>query len=118
MENETIVTLAASQDSNASQAQVWYNQGNALRDSKCYEQALLAYKQALIVDPTAAIVWYSQGNLFYFLKRYQEALVAYEQAVVIDPQYIDAWVNKARVSRALIHACQVEVDERRSQALD
>src|SRR6185312_6417458 len=46
-----------------------------------FEEALVAYDQALRLDPQDAIVWRAKGYALYDLERLEEALAAFEQAL-------------------------------------
>jgi tetratricopeptide (TPR) repeat protein len=42
-----------------------------------YEEGLIAYEQAIRLDPTFGLAWRMKGYTFRALKRYEEALAAY-----------------------------------------
>ncbi len=75
-------------------AQEWMKEGNALRDLKRYEEAIVAYEQAIRLDPNYALAYYNKGNALGDLKRYEEALAAYEQAIRLDPNNAVAYIAK------------------------
>ena len=60
----------------------WLDEGISLRSLKRYNEALLAFEQALALDPTYGEAYQEKGTTLYDLERYEEALEAYEQALV------------------------------------
>lgn len=79
------------------QAKVYRKQGDKLRRQKKYEHALIAYEQALHIDPTHAVAAYNKGLVLYDLKRYEEALEAYDQALRVDPSNAEIHTSKSKV---------------------
>ena len=63
-------------------------------------EALVAYKQAIQLDPQYVFAYYFKGNALNKLQRYEEALAAYDEAIRLD-QYVDAYVGRGNVLRAL-----------------
>jgi tetratricopeptide (TPR) repeat protein len=72
----------------------WLNEGIALYDLKRYDEALVAYEQAIRLDPNFAIAYYGKGVALRNLKRYDEAIAAYEQAIRLDPNFAIAYYSK------------------------
>jgi serine/threonine protein kinase len=72
----------------------WLDEGDAHYDAKRYEEALVAYEQALHLGPNNVVTYNHKGNILRDLKRYEEALAAYEQALCLDPNYANAYTNK------------------------
>ena len=58
--------------------------GDVLVESKHYAEALVAYDQALILDPTDAHAWCKKGNVLLRLERYEAALSAFDRAASLD----------------------------------
>jgi tetratricopeptide (TPR) repeat protein len=75
-------------------AETWTNRGSSLLIMKRYDEAVAAYEQALMLDPTFIHAWNNKGTLFYNLKRYDEALAAYEQALDLDPTDVYTWTKQ------------------------
>src|SRR5262249_55175788 len=61
---------------------------------KRYEGALLAYEQAIRLDPGKAYGYNGNGNALQGLERYQEALLAYERAIHLNPHWVKAYNGK------------------------
>ncbi|HEY6409108.1 MAG TPA: tetratricopeptide repeat protein [Ktedonobacteraceae bacterium] len=72
----------------------WLDEGNALINLKRDEEAIVAYEQAIRLDPNFAFAYIGKGTALYDLKRDEEALASYEQAIRLDPNYADAYYNK------------------------
>lgn len=72
--------------------------GNAL---KRYEEAIVAYDQAIKLNPNSATAYYNKGNVLSWLRRYQEALVTYEQAIRLDPTSSLAYIGKGNALNEL-----------------
>jgi tetratricopeptide (TPR) repeat protein len=72
----------------------WSKEGDDFLALKRYEEALVAYEQAIHLDPSYAAAYYGKGKTLLALKRYEEALVAYEQAAHLDPSYDPTYDGK------------------------
>ena len=56
------------------------------------DEAEVAYRKAIEIDPAAAAPWNNLGNLLHLhLARYDEAEAAYRKAIGIDPKYAAPW---------------------------
>ncbi len=66
-------------------ATAYYNLGVSLNDLKRYEEAEVAYRKAIELNPSDAIAYSNLGNLLGDLKRYEEAEVAYRKAIELNP---------------------------------
>jgi len=51
--------------------QDWYQQGNALRDGRRYEDALYSYDRALEYNPHDYWAWYWRGDVLDALGRFE-----------------------------------------------
>jgi len=73
----------------------WLARGNYLRDYiDDDEEALVAYDEALRLNPSVRGSWYGKTHVLNELERYHEALRACDEALRIDPRYFWAWFNK------------------------
>jgi serine/threonine protein kinase len=75
----------------------WLAEGNASYDAQQFEEALRAYKQASLLDPTYAAAYVGKGLALRNLQRFEEALLAYERAIQLDPDDPVAYNNKSKV---------------------
>ncbi|PWB51934.1 MAG: hypothetical protein C3F06_09750, partial [Candidatus Methanoperedenaceae archaeon] len=78
----------------AKTADEWYNEGVYLGQSGKFNEAIIAYDEALKINPQYADAWYNKGIALCKLKKYEEAIKAYDEALKINPQYADPWNNK------------------------
>lgn len=75
----------------------WLAIGNTYYDEGTFEEALLAYERAIIIDPNFATAYVGKGVALRNLKRYDEALQAYDRAMQLDPGDAAAYNNKSLV---------------------
>ncbi len=78
-------------------ARRWLDEGNTYYNLQKYDEALVAYEQAIILDPNSATAYHNKGFTLYVLKRYDEALAVCEQAMILDPNSATAYYNKGVV---------------------
>ena len=71
--------------------------GSTYLNTKRYQEALLAFEQAIQLDPNDAVIYNGKGLALSSLNRYGEALAAYEQAIQLNPGFENAYINKAYV---------------------
>jgi tetratricopeptide (TPR) repeat protein len=58
------------------------------------EEALDAYKKALLCNVSDVDLWLGLGLVLFNLERHEEELEAYDQAIKLDENYTQAWLNK------------------------
>ncbi len=75
-------------------AQQWLEEGKTFYQLKKYEEALVAFEQAIRLDPNLPSAYNSKGIALSNLQRYEEALVAYEQAIRLNPNLALAYRSK------------------------
>jgi len=75
----------------------WLEEGATLEDLQRYEEALVAYEQAIHLDPNEALAYFYKGETLNELRRYEEALTAYEQAIHLNPSEASSHKNKGIV---------------------
>lgn len=68
----------------------YYGKGKSLVKLARYEDALIAFEEALLLYPLFADVYEWKGVALYELFRYEEALVTFEQCIKLDPYSISA----------------------------
>jgi len=60
-----------------------------------YEEALIAYKKAIEIDPKNSRACYNVGNLLAInLGKYSEAIEYFDKATEIEPNFYIAWMDK------------------------
>lgn len=72
----------------------WYNEGAAHYKAKRYPEALAAFDQAILVDPTYANSYTYRGATLRELLRFEEAIAAYEEAMKRAPHDAIPYNNK------------------------
>ena len=86
---------------NKSNAVVFNNRGNALRDLRRLDEALESYEEALRIKPDYAEAYNNRGNALRGLKRLDKALKSYDEALRIKPAYAEAYNNRGNALRGL-----------------
>lgn len=81
-------------DSSYEEALSLTQKGDLLYSQGMYTDALVAYDQAIVLDPYNSHEWNKKGESLYMLGKYVDAVQAFEKAVELDPYYTKAWDNK------------------------
>ncbi len=68
--------------------------GDTYLNTKRYQEALLAFEQAIQLDPNDAVIYNGKGFALSKLNRYGEAIIAYEQSIRLNPNNADTYFNK------------------------
>ncbi|WP_062396173.1 tetratricopeptide repeat protein [Methanogenium cariaci] len=72
----------------------WIIEGDALKDTGHYEEAVAAYDQAIACDPDNAPVWYQKGCALDELQCYGgDAVCAYSRSLELNPDDTSAWYS-------------------------
>lgn len=71
--------------------------GYSLTELGRLQEALMAYDEALALDPTYAAAWARKARTLRLLNRDTESMACYERALNIDNQYARAWNGKGIV---------------------
>src|SRR6266567_2915381 len=56
-------------------------------NARRFQEALLVYANAILLDPHDATSHKGKADTFYALERYKEACVSYEQSILLDKSY-------------------------------
>ncbi len=72
----------------------WQSQGNSLRKSRRYKEAITSYNKVLEIKPDFYPSWYKRGSVLEELGRYEEAVASYEEALKIKPDYYRIWISR------------------------
>ena len=78
-------------------ARRWLDEGNTFFLLKKYDEALVAYEQAIQLDPSQASAYFNKGVALTNLERYDEALAAFEKAIRFNHNFAPAYFNKGYV---------------------
>lgn len=77
-------------------AEAWFERGCKLdTDRRTYADAILAYEQAVEVDPDFADAWCNLGTVFYNQERRARAQECFERTLALEPQHLEGHLNMA-----------------------
>jgi tetratricopeptide (TPR) repeat protein len=80
---------------NAAEARDWTEKGEAEHVMGRYEEAVLAFDQAVTIDPGYGRAWRDRGLSLALLNRTTEAEESFQKALLIDPQDMEALYYQA-----------------------
>jgi Flp pilus assembly protein TadD len=83
----------------------WCYYGIALHDLRKYEQSVIAYEQAISLQPNFPVALNNMGNSLRYLGRVEDADRAFQRAIDLSPNYFNAFRN-----RGTLHAWTGRVD--------
>lgn len=92
--------------------------GDALRALSRPEEALDAYREAILLDPNDALARTNYASLLFDQKDYANALNASDSAIFIDPAFTDPYIVSGNVLSALGYADQAVFAYHRAFSLD
>jgi len=78
-------------------ASEWMEKGDLAYAQKNFSEALLAYDQALALDPAFVALWNKRGNAYFGLNRLAEAEQNYSEALRLAPNFAAAYYNRGNV---------------------
>jgi tetratricopeptide (TPR) repeat protein len=81
-------------------AEMHFQRGRQLFNVRKYEEALVAFEEAVATDPTFVRAYAGKANALTVLGRLDEALRACEEAVRLDPSYPVIYTMRGAVFRA------------------
>ena len=73
---------------------VYFNRGNAYRNSGNYVEAIADFTRAIKIDSDDADSYGSRGELNYKIENYEEALDDYNKAITLDPNNVNVFNNR------------------------
>jgi len=69
----------------------WIAKGEVLAKQGNPDKALVAYDNAILLDPNSISAWIGKGNVYLSQKKFDQALSSYKQAILLDPKNAVAW---------------------------
>jgi tetratricopeptide (TPR) repeat protein len=75
-------------------AEVWFNKGFALNSLGKYDEGIIAYDEAIRLNPYYAAAWNNKGIALDNQGKHDESIKAYDEAIRLDPNDADARNNK------------------------
>jgi serine protease Do len=88
------VLLVVSSKEGKSDPEIWSLLGKAQRDSRKYDEAIEAYRQAVALTPTDSLLHNEIGRCYLALENYTAARRAFETALALNPDDVAATFNK------------------------
>jgi len=85
---DTVLTLEAGTDA-------YYNRGAALEELGRLDEAIAAYRSALILEPRSLNALNNLGNLLAATHQTDEALTVLDRAIDLDPRMAMSYINRA-----------------------
>ena len=82
-------------------ASIFSNKGNALKELGRFDEALESYNKSLVLKPKFAEAFSNRGITLQELHRLDEALASFDQAIQLKPEFAEAHSNKALVLHKL-----------------
>ncbi len=70
------------------------NRGNALRDLRRFDEALISFDRAVALKPDFAQAFHNRGNVLRDLRRFEEALESFDSALGLNPGFALAHFNR------------------------
>ena len=80
----------------------WFDEGKLHYQSKHYEEALVAFDQAILLNPQDAPSYHYKSRTLDNLGRNEEALEALEQAIFLDPANAESYASKEAEQARLV----------------
>ncbi|HLB79277.1 MAG TPA: tetratricopeptide repeat protein, partial [Dongiaceae bacterium] len=100
-------------------APAWNELGAHMAKARCYDDAEIAFRRAVEIDPELLDAYNSLGTLYVLTLRPALGIEAYKSAVRIDPQYLPSQINlclllqrEMRLDEAAVYAHGLRVLER------
>ncbi|MDF0554162.1 tetratricopeptide repeat protein [Kamptonema sp. UHCC 0994] len=75
----------------------YIKQGEALYFEGRYQEALVSFEKAILMNADIDEAWYNRGNVLVKVQRLEEAIACYDQAIGLNRDYYEAWYNRGNV---------------------
>jgi len=75
-------------------AEDWFDKGLALYKQSKYDEAIVAYDEAIRLNPNLVAVWGAKGIALYSQGRYNESIKAFDEAIRLNPNLAASWGGK------------------------
>jgi CHAT domain-containing protein/Tfp pilus assembly protein PilF len=91
LEVEIRGAIVAKNRSPEEEAQIWFDRGWQFYLAGDFQNAIIAYNQAVQIKSDHHEAWFNRGTMLWHLARYEAALLSYEQAIQVKPDKYEAW---------------------------
>lgn len=81
-------------DLDPTNAEAYYDRGNAYNTSSFHDQAIADYTKAITLKPGFALAYYTRGTMYFADGLYDQAISDYTKAILHKPN--DAWAYEGR----------------------
>jgi tetratricopeptide (TPR) repeat protein len=116
------LTAATAPSSSASpsksDAGIYVEQGNALSQEGCFDDAIAFYEKALQLESRNPAAWLGKGAALGQLQQFEAAIAAYDQALQLNPDDFAAWMGLARCYAQQGNDALLVASLQRAMALD
>ena len=106
-----IEQLKAATKNSPKNAQTWISLGDALMDSRRFNEAIDAYQKGLELDPKNVNARVDMGTCYRGIGKFDNAVEEYRKAIRIDPNFPTSHRNLAVVLATDLHQNQEAVKE-------
>ena len=89
-------------------APAWFNSGYVLQQIGRHEEAVSAFRSALVIEPLMDRAWYGLGLALMHQQQYHEALEALKKNTALQPMSPYGWYRLAEVWLALDQTDEVQ----------
>jgi tetratricopeptide (TPR) repeat protein len=91
---QPVEKVISEEDRKKKEHYAFLQKGIAFYNQKNYEEALVAFEQAIQLDPKGNFAWYCKGVALNNLGRHEEAIKTNETAIQLNPKDATAWHHK------------------------
>jgi tetratricopeptide (TPR) repeat protein len=86
---------------NSNVASYYSNQGNALKELKQLDAAVVSYDKAIKLKPDFAEAYYNRGNALQDIQQLEDAVDSYDRAISLSPKLAVAYYNRGNALKDL-----------------
>ena len=87
VEDDVIVAKVSSNSNLANNAEIYHQLGETFSEKKNWQEAVIAYQQAITINPNFSWSYHKLGEAFSQLQNWDEAAAAYLRATKVNPDF-------------------------------